>query len=105
MKPISPDEIIPSIPDFVIEAVNTLLKEKYKHAIGKAVLLQDDVVEVILSAADKNGQSLARQTLFDGKGWLDFEHLYEQNGWKVVYDKPSYCETYKATYTFTKKAK
>lgn len=102
MKPISPDEIIPSSPDFVIEAVNTLLKEKYKHATGKAVLIQDEVVEAILSAAEKNGQGLPRHTLFD-TGWLDFEHLYEQSGWKVVYDKPGYCETYGANYTFTKK--
>ena len=25
------------------------------------------------------------------------------SGWEVVYDKPGYCETYKANYTFTKK--
>lgn len=102
MKPISPDEIIPSIPEFVIEAVNILLKEKYKHATGKAVLIQDEVVEAILSAAEKNGHDLPRQVLFS-TGWLDFEHLYEQNGWEVVYDKPGYCETYDANYTFTKK--
>ncbi len=102
MKPISPDEIIPSIPEFVIEAVNTLLKEKYKCATGKAVLIQDEVVEAILSAAEKNGQGLPRRALF-GTGWLDFEHLYGQSGWEVVYAKPGYCDTFKANYTFTKK--
>ena len=30
VKPISPNEIIYDIPDFVIEAVNNLLKKKYR---------------------------------------------------------------------------
>lgn len=99
MKPLSPDEIIPSIPDFVIEAVNYLLKEKYTHSSKKAVLTQDEVVAAILSAA---GTCLSRDTLFK-KGWLNFEPLYQNSGWVVFYDKPGFNETYKATYTFTKK--
>jgi hypothetical protein len=38
------------------------------------------------------------------KGWLNFEAIYEEAGWKVVYDKPGYNETYDANFTFTKKA-
>jgi hypothetical protein len=102
MKPISPDEISPSIPDFVIEAVNDLLKEKYRRGSEEVVLTQDEVVTAILSAAVSGCTLLSRDTIFK-KGWLNFEPLYQKNGWEVSYDKPGFNETYKATYTFTKK--
>jgi hypothetical protein len=34
---------------------------------------------------------------------MDFEPFYEKAGWKVVYDKPGYCESYAANFTFTRK--
>lgn len=38
-----------------------------------------------------------------GKQYLDVEDIYRKEGWKVVYDKPAYCETYEPTFTFSKK--
>jgi hypothetical protein len=44
---------------------------------------------------------LTRAFIFS-KGYLNFEELYEAQGWKVVYDKPAYNESYKANFTFIK---
>lgn len=38
-----------------------------------------------------------------GNGWLDFEVVYEEAGWDVVYDKPGYNESYGANFTFKAK--
>ena len=53
-------------------------------------------------AAD--GYAETRKKLFD-EHHLDFEPLYEEQGWSVSYDKPSYNETYEANWTFRKKDK
>lgn len=43
-----------------------------------------------------------RQEIFDNC-WLDVEDIFEEVGWKVVYDKPGYNESYPANFEFTKK--
>jgi len=43
-----------------------------------------------------------RDEVFD-KGWLNIEPMYRAAGWKVVYDKPAYNESYEPTFTFTKR--
>jgi hypothetical protein len=45
-----------------------------------------------------------RAVVFD-KGWLDVESIFRAEGWKVKYDKPAYCETYKAFFVFSRKKK
>jgi hypothetical protein len=35
--------------------------------------------------------------------WLDVEILFKEAGWKVSYDKPAYCESYDASWTFQEK--
>ncbi len=37
--------------------------------------------------------------------WLDVEDVYREAGWVVEYDKPGYCESYEATFTFKKDGK
>jgi hypothetical protein len=37
--------------------------------------------------------------------WLDIEKIYEDFGWIVEYEKPSYCEDFPATFKFSKKEK
>lgn len=101
VQPISPQEAldskITSIPDVVIETVNRMLAEKMTRG-GYINLLQKDIVERICAASP----GLHRSEVFN-KGWLDFEPFYEKAGWKVQYDKPAYCESYEANFTFTKK--
>lgn len=103
VKPLSPDEAAKEaradIPDFVIEAVNNLLK---KHLTsGYATLRQDEVIAEILRLSN---QELTRQQIFDNK-WLDFEPIFEEEGWVVEYDKPGYNETYEPTFDFKDKRK
>lgn len=100
-KAVTPRELGASagedVPEFVIEAVNNLLKKKYRK--GHSVTLkQDDIVDEVLRIEEE----INRSQLFE-EGWLDFEPVFERSGWRVEYDKPGYCETYPATFTFTPK--
>lgn len=102
MKPITPAELKTKlkdiIPDFVIEAVNNLLHEKYRSSGGEIHIKQQEVVDEIMRLNTK----INRDKIFD-KGYLDFEELFEEYGWKVEYDKPGYNETYEAFFTFKPK--
>ena len=100
IKPVSPDEVVGLkshiFPDGVIDAVNKTIA---KHYDGKtAKFSQDEVLREICAA-----MGVPRDTVFSHK-WLDFEPLYEAEGWKVYYDKPAYNESYEPTFTFTRKA-
>lgn len=97
--PISPKQARESaekeIPEFIIKAVNSLLKKKIGNG-KKVVLKQNEILEACCSNAEQ------RSVIFDNK-WLDFESLYAKHGWIVAYDKPAYNETYEPTFTFTEK--
>lgn len=99
-RPIKPSELIgakkKSFPDAVLEGFNELIVEKWDGT--SSTFTQDAVIERILS---KDG-TLTRGSLF-AKGLLDVEPVYEAAGWRVEYDKPGYCETYSATFTFKKR--
>lgn len=99
IEPISPSDVKKIIPDFVIEAVNQLIMEKWDG--DKAIILQDDIMAIV-SSNDPDDNKPSRQEVFD-KGWLDFEPLYREKGWDVEYDKPAYNEFYKAKFIFKKK--
>jgi len=101
-KVISPDEILleEQIPEFVIQAVNNLLKLKFMG--GEAYIYQDDIMKEALKLCPD--PEITRQDIFNNK-WMDFEPLFENNGWSVRYDKPGYNESYRANFTFTKKKK
>ena len=96
--PITPDQVqLPDIPDEVVEIWNSLVKEAWNGC--RAYISQPDAV-----AAISNKLGITKQQTFD-RHLLDIEPLYEKAGWKVVYDKPGYCEDYEASFTFTKKSK
>lgn len=90
-RPIGPDDVQKSIPDFVIEAVNELINEKHKD--GGFNILQSLIKDRIMSKTEQD---------FDW-AWMDFEPIYRNAGWNVSYDKPAYCETYEAYFTFSKR--
>lgn len=100
MKPLAPWDINGMmgeiIPDVIIESVNNLLKKKYR---GRAVKLTQDEIIKEIQRLDIN---IKREKIFE-ESWMDFEILFEKNGWKVIYDKPGFNESYPANYTFTPK--
>ncbi len=98
VKPITPAEAKKikntTFPKEVIEGFNEAIA---KHLRGNSArFTQDEVVELIMN----KGINASRAQLFDN-GWMDVEDTYRELGWKVVYDKPGYCETYPATFTFS----
>ena len=95
-KPISPSEAqdyVSDIPDYIIDIFNTLIKKSYRN--GRAIVYQKEVERFVESMV--GGKQLNQA--FDN-GWFDVEELYENEGWKVLYDKPGYNETYEAYYEF-----
>lgn len=98
VKPISPAEVTHSIPDFIIEAFNKLIREKWDGE--EARVLQDEVMDIV-SSNNPDDPRPSRRTVFDNH-WLDVEDIYRKAGWKVEYDKPTYCETYDAYFLFKK---
>lgn len=91
IKPIAPDEVVHEIPDVIIEVVNTLIKEKWNGR--KSHILQDEILERL---------SIPRDEVFE-KHLLDFEHIYREAGWSVIYDKPGWDENYKPFFEFKRK--
>lgn len=103
--PITPDEVVKakekSIPGEVIKAFNDLIIEKWngssatikqKYAISKICTLMNDHMPEKVITSD----------LIFKSGWLNIEDVFRSHGWNVEYDKPAYCETYDAFFTFTK---
>lgn len=99
IKPISPKEIMENldeiIPNAVIQAVNELLKEKYRGS--EVTIKQKDIVSRAVSIDNKLAGKIIENK------YLDFESLYEKSGWKVSYDKPGYNESYDAFFKFSPK--
>lgn len=96
--PISPEEVrkkrIDYIPSIVFDTINELILSKFN---GKeSVVNQDDILNRICT--EESGMS--RHYVFEHH-YLDIEDFYREKGWKVKYDKPAYCESYPATFTFS----
>jgi hypothetical protein len=110
IKPFTPDEALAqkhaNIPDFVIDAINKLLAKTVQN--GHSQFKQDDAVDAILAnmpedlRASLSNDHERRQYVFTHK-LLDFEPLYREHGWTVVYDKQSYGDTSPSSYTFSRK--
>ena len=111
VKPISPNEAFVTtehLPPKVIETWNKLI---VKNRSGRtSIVLQNDAVEALRTAMSDDGDyrqagnSVSRDDVFK-EGWLEIEEVFRAAGWKVEYDKPAYCETYEASFTFTPKRK
>jgi hypothetical protein len=95
IKPISPEDLVMLVPDFVIEAVNELIIENWNGR--EARITQDSIIGRIISKESISRDEIYRRNL------LNFEPIFEEAGWEVTYDKPGYCESYKAYFLFKKK--
>lgn len=98
VEPIKPGEIQEvknsSIPDKVLEVFNQLITDNWNGR--SSTFKQEEVVEILVDQHEFD-----KSEIFD-KHWLDVEPLFRSQGWIVEYDKPGYCETYAATFTFRK---
>lgn len=103
IRPYTPDEALGKrkdvIPEVVIDVVNHLLARKFDGA--SATLSQKEIEEMIMQ---RMPPEFKRITMFE-QNWLDFEPVYREAGWDVVYDKPGYNESYNASFVFTRKSK
>jgi hypothetical protein len=95
IRPIRPEEVSKEkvIPLFVIESVNELLNEKSRGKGQTVTILLKDIKERVRSKTDAD--------LNDS--WFDFEPLYREAGWCVVFDSPGYNESYSSFFEFTPK--
>lgn len=89
---------VTSIPEYVFQAFNGLLAEKYNRYCIE--IPQDQVIDRILRISPN--EVLTRRDIFDNR-WLDVEDIYEENGWSVEYDKPGFNESYKPVFRFRPK--
>lgn len=96
VNPLSPAEAkaahLHTLPGEVIKAVNDRLVRA--GDASKIIIRQNELVDE-LAAMGFDRDILFRDHL------LDFEDLFRERGWNVVYDKPGYNETYSAYWTFT----
>ncbi len=98
IKPIRPEEVTYNIPDFVIKAVNFLIQEKWN---GEEAIIKQDEIMGLISSNDPDDDKPSRREIYD-RHWLDFEDLYREAGWFVMFDKPAYNENYDAYFQFKK---
>ena len=98
-KALTPQEIKKGIgldiPDFVIESVNKLLAKSCGGNAYAKIKKKDIVTEII---ANHPGTVTSDQ--IHKNGWLNFEPIFREAGWKVSYDKPGFNESYDACYEF-----
>jgi len=102
MKPILPEEVQAKfnekqIDPAMIDCANELLVKNWD---GQAATInQKELVALYMKRVDRRYKS--RQKLYDNNG-VDIEDSFRRSGWSVEYDKPAYCETYDAYFTFRK---
>jgi hypothetical protein len=97
-KPIPPDEIVENldkiIPSQIIEAVNDLLKEKYRG--GGSVSIKTDA---IINLAHSKGLKIKREEFFEKK-YLHFEPIFRKSGWVVTYESPDRDQNFDPYFNF-----
>lgn len=100
----TPDEVraqkINFIPPEFVEAVNELLTKKWTGR--SATIRLTDLKQLVAHKMRTNGSPNLGKNYAD-EGWLDFEPIFEDKGWKVVYDRPGWDESYDPNWTFTRK--
>jgi hypothetical protein len=101
INPIKPSEVVEkklaAIPNEMIQAVNEMI---VKHWDGhEATFKQDELIERYFVIIDKPNSQSNREILFENR-FLNFEPIFEKEGWNVKYDKPGFNENYPSTFTF-----
>lgn len=96
VKPIKPSEIaqakVAVIPEAVIQVVNDILARRFTN--GRASIKQKEIVNELVC-----NHNMTTDMIYSN-GYLNFEEIYREQGWDVVYDKPAYYETYDSVFKF-----
>jgi hypothetical protein len=91
VKPIKPEEILEkkleAIPAEMIQAVNELVALKWNGS--SSTIRQDELLEKYFQISGQESNRSNREKVFDNH-YLEFEQIYNQNGWEVEYNKPDY---------------
>jgi len=98
IKPIKPSEVVKknTIPDQMIMVVNNLIIEKWDGR--SAIVKQTDIISRFLKLEWmlKNRVDPKLQKQIYDKGWLNFEPIFRDSGWKVTYESPDRDESYES---------
>ncbi len=95
LQPITPDTIPPrEFPDEVIAAFNAEIATRWD---GTQATIQQETMVARISGA----LGLERAEVFSCR-LLDVAEVFRRAGWRVVYDKPGYCENYAAHWVFSR---
>ena len=75
-QPIKPSECFPHVPDFVIDAVNTLLRRNLTATFAEFTC--DELKNEIMEQGELQSIEQIKPS------WLNIEDMYRQAGWIVV---------------------
>lgn len=102
--PIKPKDVVKrkaeTIPEPVFDAFNELIVQNFNGRFAN-IKLKTAADLALKKIRESGGPQYSRQELYD-LGFMDVEDVYRKAGWKVEFDKPGYCETYDAYFTFSK---
>ena len=94
-QPIKPEDVTSikheAIPEWIIDVVNELI---IKHWDGSQSIIKQSQISDQYRGEEEFDYS-----------WLNFEDLFRDAGWVVVYVKPMYYSSYEAFFTFKKREK
>jgi hypothetical protein len=93
--PIKPSEVQDTlqIPPIVIDTINELIKMRMRN--GYVDIPQSTIVEELVK------RGLSQDDIFRNH-WLDFESIYRNAGWEVIYDIPERGDSYESHVVFRK---
>ncbi len=99
VTPISADKIIAHraqyFPDEVIGTVNQMLIRKFNMSSRRAVIPEDELVDLMVQ------KGLKREEIF-ANNWLDFEQVFGDVGWIVTYNRQHPDDPDGNFFTFTR---
>lgn len=110
VKPFSPAEAASAkkgaVPQELIQAINQLLAERIKSNGRSITIKAHEIVSLAESLMSNDGDYTSRtipKISWYDKGFMDFEPIYEAEGWKISYTRPDYTESFDSYYEFTPK--
>ena len=103
---IKPDEMVQKkfedLPDEAIRAFNEMITKNWNGSSSQ--FAQKEVVALIVLRMNVDrpvDKHVTSQTIYNNH-WADIEDIYRRDGWKVIYDKAAYNETYDSFFVFSK---
>lgn len=93
-----PPQVYSIIDDMIVEHLS---KRELDSTIMYVTLTQKDIVrKIVLYWIPTDDYPCVTENDIFNNHWLDIEDKYALDGWKVIYDKPAYNESYEASFKF-----